>query len=121
MRLVNLTGHDLVICGMLVPGTNQRATLDSMMREVKRMSTFNTEFGHTDIPLLEVTERGILNLPAPQKDVLYIVSGIVASAAQREDVVAPARMIRDSKGKVTQCRALVRPRPLTRKANDGEA
>jgi hypothetical protein len=65
------------------------------------------------IPILALQERRIIGLPEPEEGVLLIVSGIVATAAQREDVVAPSRINREEgTGRVKDCKALIRPSPM---------
>ena len=61
------------------------------------------------IPVLRIVEQEIVGLPPPEDEVVYIVSGIVASAAKRADVLSPGRMHRNEKtGRVETAKALVR-------------
>ena len=64
----------------------------------------------TRIPLLEVREQQAIGLPPPADGTLYVVSGIVAAFAQRDDVMAPSRVDRKDGGRVTAAHALLRPR-----------
>lgn len=111
VQFVNLTGHDLVF--------------DNTLRKVLVEGHHTTKlkvYSHTNIvdrlvyrgvviPLLESTEQRILDLPDPQEGVIYVVSGIVAHAAQRDDIVCPSRMTRDEgSGRVISAKAVLRPR-----------
>lgn len=106
VKLVNLTGHELMFANRMTLGSTGQARVRGEMRTVERLH-YNTFW----IPMLEVTERTIDGLPEPVRDTVYIVSGIVAAAAQREDVVAPGRVRRGRDGRPDQAGALVRPRP----------
>lgn len=116
--IVNLTGHDLRIIGILYPHMG-RARMDSKLADIGRIETHGAS-----IPMLEIHEQGIVDLPGPRPGTIYVVSGIVAAAAQREDVFAPSRTTRDGHGRILGCSALVRPVPMrandekTRKDND---
>ena len=44
----------------------------------------------------------IENLPAPQENVFYIVSGLIAQAARRKDLLIP-NTIRDENGQIIGC------------------
>lgn len=105
-ELVNLTGHPLNVCGVTLAPMGQ-ARVKSQMTTAEVIT-----LAYVDVPILDIVEGHIENLPEPRAGVLYIVSGVVAAAARREDVVAPARMSRNREGDVIGCRALARPRPM---------
>lgn len=118
-ELRNYTGHPLTI----TQGNRSvklrplgRAKINSDVEEHGSI-----QFDGLSIPLLHLKERTILNLPDPEPGVVYIVSGIVATAAQREDVVAPSRVVREGRGRVTECRALVLPSPMDKENENGKA
>lgn len=59
------------------------------------------------VPLLQDQDRSV-NIPEAREGVLYVVSGLAASVAQRPDVVSPAALIRETKGgRVRGCKALL--------------
>lgn len=112
VRLVNLTGHSLKLASRgdeaLYLPSEGRARVDSGMRMVDRFVVGM----RIVIPLLEITENKIVDLPDPVEGIVYIVSGIVAgSVRDRDDVVTPSRVVRDdTSGRVTEARALLRVR-----------
>ena len=111
MKLVNLTGHDLRLGNSsTLLRSKGRARVRGDMHEAGTVEISGVP--SASLPILEVEERAIEGLPAPQKDTLYIVSGIVASAAKRADVVAPSRVERSGNGRVSACHAFVRPRTM---------
>lgn len=116
-RLVNLTGHPLTVTSgnkSIRLRSEGRARINSSIREVG-----DIEIEGLSIPVLELQEKSIEELPEPEEGVIYIVSGIVATAAQRDDVMAPSRINRDQgTGRVKDCKAFIRPNPL-RKATNG--
>jgi len=106
--MVNLTGHELTL-----------VSWDGIMRHVPasgqvRVRSRVEEVGHVryediDIPLLEIVEQSV-NLPDPEPDTLYVVSGIVAAKARRPDFVVPSRIVRDGNGRAVGCQALAKVR-----------
>lgn len=111
-ELRNYTGHPLTITvgnKSIRLKSLGRARIDSGVEEKDSI-----EVEGLKVPLLLLQERRIINLPDPVEGVMYVVSGIVATAAQRDDVVAPSRVLRESKGRVTECRALIIPSPMKR-------
>lgn len=54
--------------------------------------------------------KGIVGLPEPQPDIVFIVAKAVADAApaHRGDLMSPGRLLRDADGKVTGCDGLTR-------------
>lgn len=65
-----------------------------------------------DIPYIKITFGKILNLPPAEKNVTYIVSNIVATAAAakegRDDCVMPAKLVRNHGGQVIGCLAFAK-------------
>ena len=113
-KLRNLTGHPLTLSegnkGIRLPSEG-RARIDSSINEDGDILVEGLS-----IPLLRLQERTIIGLPEPEEGVIYVVSGIVATAAQRQDVVAPSRVVREEKsGRVKECKALILPTPMKRK------
>ena len=54
--------------------------------------------------------KGIVGLPEPQPDIVFIVAKAVADAAPRHrgDLMSPGRLLRDAEGKVVGCDGLTR-------------
>lgn len=81
MRFINLTPHSIKLNdGREFPSEGIARIADSYT-EFNRNLTCHVEYGN------------IVNLPAPQKDITYIVSSMVLMIAKkkgRKDVVAPA-------------------------------
>lgn len=108
VRLINLTGHDLT----LSDSKGQTAKLQSYGRARVKSNVVEREkidYEGIQIPLLDLVEQSVIKLPEPELDVIYIVSGLTAAAANRPDVLAPSRVTRDNNGRVTECRALLLP------------
>ena len=106
MRVVNLTGHPVRLetdsSSILIQSDGQRARLVSrphMVGEVK--------IAGLCIPLYVHDERRILDLPDPEAGTIYIVSGMVADVAQRDDVWAIGRK-NATKGEVESGYTLIR-------------
>jgi len=60
------------------------------------------------IPTVVTTHGEVTGLPAPQPGVILVVSGMVASAAPREDVMSPGDLVRDEAGRPVGCQGLRR-------------
>ena len=111
MQLVNLTGHKLRLTdgrGIVVLPSQGRARVTS---ESKLLMQVEVEGLHNKLRVTRLFNPQIVNLPEPQPNTLYIVSGIVAaSVPERMDVVAPGQLDRDSEtGRVIGCRGFVKP------------
>lgn len=82
MQIVNLTPHEIRLNdGKVFPASGQ----------VARVSTSYTDVVVVEgIPFTTTTFGAVQGLPAPEDGVLYIVSGVVASACpDRKDLIAP--------------------------------
>ena len=102
-NFVNLTPHALNIHAL-----EEVVTLPPS-GEVARVSTTETpgpEVG--GIPTTITSLGEVTGLPAPKAGAVYIVSGMVASAAPREDVMSPGPLVRDESGRPIGCRGLRR-------------
>lgn len=82
MTIVNLTPHTInVTDGVAIPASGQ----------VARVQVTHVQVGLVDgIAIYQPTYGDLVGLPDPQPDTLFLVSGMVAAAAKRQDVVAPA-------------------------------
>ena len=105
-RLVNLTGHRVTMINW-----------DDRAEHIPSSGYLRVE-SSTDpgvvininglrIPLIEIHERR-LEGPASETGVLYIVSGVVAAKAHRDDFIVPSRVERNKHGTVIGCRAFAR-------------
>lgn len=107
VEIVNLTGHPIRLGNSSeVLHDMGKARVDSDVETVGTVIVWGTN----ELPILEFTEKEIVGLPEPHKGTLYVVSGIVAAKAMRNDVVAPGRISRAGNGRVTGCYAFTRPR-----------
>lgn len=102
---VNLTPHTLNIhhpCGVFsLPPSG----------EVARVATVEVDaapVGHTAIPTVITSYGEVTGLPDPVAGVMLIVSGMVASASPRGDVMSPGPLVRDEGGRPIGCRGLRR-------------
>lgn len=102
MKFINLTPHNVVL---------NNGTVIEKSGNIARVSSRYTEFDGRGICHVEFGE--ITGLPEPEEGVIYIVSGMVASAAKnRNDVVAPAtghpQCVRNDQGQIVSVPGFVR-------------
>ena len=96
MKILNLTPHTI----NLNTGASYEAsgTIARVSSKMEHTSNIN------GIPIFSQTFGDIEGLPEPSQDTIYIVSAIVKSATDRNDVVAPAtshqEVIRNEKGHI---------------------
>lgn len=79
MEFINLTPHAIKL---------NNGTIFEPAGKIARVSSHYTPFDENGISRVEFGQ--VENLPEPQEGVIYIVSGMVAAAAKRPDVVSPA-------------------------------
>lgn len=107
VQLVNLTGHPLTITDgtkMLTIPAEGRARVSSKKKISRRLSIDGIE-----MEVMDVYRRELIDLPPPKKGVVYIVSGIAADVANRNDVFAPGGLVRENEsGRVRGCRNFMR-------------
>lgn len=75
--------------------------------DVARVAVSYKQIGEEGgIPLFAPSYGEVEGLPSPQPDTIYIVSGMVLSAApaDRTDLVAPGDLVRDNDGKPVGCK-----------------
>lgn len=115
VKVVNLTGRPLTV--------EDEGGRQVVLRSGRRAKVFSTVVerytvelpGGVTVPVLELEEQEIQELPEPAEDVLYVVSGLVAAAAHRKDVVVPSRTNRDeASGRVVSCSAFLVPNHIQR-------
>jgi hypothetical protein len=107
-KLVNLTGHDVT----LIAWDDQAHTVpsDGQMRIYSNADAVGMVRSGVHVPLLEIVEQRLSMAADEEPGTLYIVSGIVAAKARRDDFVTPSRVVRDKSGRAIGCRALARIR-----------
>ncbi len=103
----NLTPHNIVVRND--DGTDTVVEPAGMIARVSVVSELLTVLGGVKIYTTKYGE--VVNLPAPEDGVYYIVSGMVKAAAPfRTDLVSPltdGSAIRDEKGQIVAVRGLV--------------
>ena len=104
MKIINLTPHPLVI--QRADGTSE--TIESS--GIARCATTETVVGEVNgIPVVRTTFGAVEGLPDAALDTVYVVSSLTAQAVpHRRDVFIPARLVRDSQGRIVACTALGR-------------
>jgi hypothetical protein len=103
MRLVNLTPHVINI------HTGKGVVIIDPSGEVARVATFSTAAPFIgDVPTCRTATGEVTGLPDPQDGVFLVVSGMVASAAPRPDVLSPGDLVRDESGRPVGCKGLRR-------------
>lgn len=101
--LINLTPHDLAV--HTPDGVVTLPRTDTIAR-VATVSVPAAPVG--GIPTVTTTFGEVTCLPDPQPGVILVVSGMVASAAPRPDVMSPGDLVRDESGRPIGCQGLRR-------------
>lgn len=98
MRIINLTPHEVVLCGQVLPsaGSARCEAVTEQLMTIDGIKVNRKKFGL------------VTGLPKPQKDTIYIVSRIVAEAlhGSRDDVFIVDETVRDESGKIVGANAL---------------
>jgi hypothetical protein len=103
MRFINLTPHALNI------HTSEGVVNLPPSGEVARVAMTRTPAGDVaGIPTATVVYGEVSDLPAPVEGATFIVSGMVAAAVKREDVLSPGPLVRDEAGRPVGCLGLTR-------------
>lgn len=103
MKVINLTPHDVHICDEY--GYVTKTYEASGMVARVRTSFYNIDDSVDGVPMVARVENGLVDLPGPQADVMYIVSNIVLDyCPNRMDLIAPAQQVKVN-GRVVGCRA----------------
>lgn len=103
--LVNMTPHNLDI--IQVDGNTLTVAPSGI---VPRCSS-SEEIDGTIGDLIQITRQTlgeVEGLPDPVPGAFYIVSRLVASAANRPDLLVPGPLVRDDQGRVIGCKGLSR-------------
>ena len=106
--LINCVPHDVHIIdqnGNYV--STSKKTQDPKPRIEQKFEMIGV-LGDTGIPLYSRKRGKVENMPEPQPNTFYIVSGLVAqSFPEREDLLEVGELVRDEQGIVTNCVGLV--------------
>lgn len=104
--LFNLTPHDVVIItdagDVTIPASGIVARVEQTLTPVAILDD--------NIPLVQAQWGNIVDLPAEQDGILYIVSALVANAAKeqrRTDCICPAQFVRNEQGQIIGAKALM--------------
>ena len=122
MKIINCTTHAVTILNYSCVQYNPlRKSFDldgekSVLREfppsgiVPRCMTKEKNEGLLDgVPIMTLEFGSIDDLPPEEPDTMLIVSALVANAGReqgRKDLLVPARVVRDSEGRIVGCLAL---------------
>lgn len=113
MKLVNLTPHPISLYRQ-VPRSGYDSAVSTIQpdgrvaRIAEQIEDEKSEFAGW--PVVGVDYRGIEGLPAPERNVRYIVSLPVALACPfRSDLLVPYDQVRNETGAVVGCRRLAWP------------
>ncbi|MDD3840099.1 MAG: hypothetical protein PHP06_05940 [Clostridia bacterium] len=121
VKVINLTPHEIIINGKIFPPSGQIARVEEKIEIVRTISVDGTK-----IPIIKKTFGNVQNLPDPicvcgappdqeghkynndhfSDPVIFVVSLLVAQAANRSDVLAIGETIRNEKGQVTGAKSL---------------
>ena len=102
MKLLNLTPHEVVLCGIKIASSGQQARVAT----TRKLGTY-TVVSDRPVPVYYTVLGAVTGLPRPNDGVGYIVSALVRSAApDRRDIYSPADLVRDAAGIVTGCNSL---------------
>ena len=107
-QIVNLTPHDVNVVGndnsvaITIPASGNVARCSQTI-DIVGSITVNS----IAIPVSSSSYGEVVDLPAPQDGVYYIVSRLVMSACPaRQDLLCPNDLVRNDAGQVIGCRSL---------------
>ena len=102
MKLINLTPHEVVLCGIKIASSGQQARVAT----TRKLGTY-TVVSDWPVPVYYTVLGAVTGLPEAAEGVGYIVSALVRSAApERRDLYSPADLQRDERGNVIGCESL---------------
>jgi hypothetical protein len=102
MTIINLTPHEVVLCGVRIAASGQQARVAT----TRKLGTY-TVVSDRPVPIYYTVLGAVTGLPEAAEGVGYIVSALVRSAApDRRDIYSPADLVRDSAGIVIGCESL---------------
>ena len=104
MILINLTPHEINLCGTKIPASGNIARVSMTRKQVGQI-----DLDWTIVPIYSTIRGTVTGLPDAVDGVRYIVSGQVRSEVpDRRDLYSPADLVRDSAGIVIGCNSLDR-------------
>lgn len=100
-KFINLTPHDINLpYGQTVRPTGYVARVNSVQQQVDNIN---------GIPVLVTKLLETMNLPEPEEGVVFIVPAVVrTNSPERQDLLSPTKLIRDTDGRVVGCGAFER-------------
>lgn len=101
INFINLTAHRLNI-----HTPDGEVVIEPSASQARSSHVYEDVTAIGGIPVTLVSYGEITGLPEPQPDTVYIVSGIVEAASQRDDVYAVGQLIRDDDNRVVGCHGL---------------
>ena len=102
MTILNLTPHEVILCGIKIPASGSQARV-----AMTRQQTGTIDINGTTVPVYRTLLGTVTGLPPVSDGVGYIVSAMVRSAApERRDLYSPADLQRDAAGGVIGCNSL---------------
>lgn len=101
--IINLTPHILnIVHGDLITEVKPEEKPARVSSKVEVVGYIND-----NIPLYDTIYGDVIDLPAQQDGVIYVVSRIVKNCVpDRKDVLVPGNLLRDDKGNVIGCNGL---------------
>ena len=117
MQIINATPHALNFLlddGRIavIERSGIVARVDVVLGEPEKISTDAFEGAGIELTIQTRRVNGVVGLPGPLPDTLYIVSTMVADAAYgRDDLVVPGELMRDDAEVIVGCRGLYRVAP----------
>lgn len=104
MQLINLTPHTLNV--QKHDGSYIELHPSGDVARVSVQYVPDTKYILPEITVYVAKYGKVEGLPAPQYGVYYVVSGMVAAASPRGDVLSPGDLVRDENGKPIGCKGL---------------
>lgn len=107
-KIINLTPHSVNVIG---DDNSVTITIESSGNVARCSQTINIvdtiDLNNVAIPVSSSSYGEVVDLPAPQDGVYYVVSRLVMSACpNRQDLLVPNDLVRDEAGRVIGCRSL---------------
>jgi hypothetical protein len=108
-KLVNLTGRNVTLKPNDDDPNRIFLPIEGRARVVSKPVTVGAvEYQGMTVAIVEYHERRVIDLPDEEPGTLYIVSGVVADAVQRDDVWTVGNKLIAASGKIIAGRWLVR-------------
>jgi hypothetical protein len=102
MKLINLTPHEITLCGKKISASGTLARVAMTRKQVGQL-----DIDGTIVPIYSTILGAVTGLPDAVDGVSYFVSGQVRSELpERRDLYSPADLVRDSAGIVIGCNSL---------------